>query len=111
MWQTQMILSNCNINHCSPVPSFYLVLKYAGSKACTPFLKLLHPQSIPSNKNVQYLVFICLVILWTRGERNADLPTARSIQDQIKDDGGFPGATSFYITRKLAKLIDEYTAL
>jgi len=83
-----------------------------------PFLKLLHPQSIPSKENVQYLVFICLVILWIRGRRNADLPNAHktehaagSIQDQIKDDGGFQGSDSFNIARKLAKIIDEYTAL
>jgi len=83
-----------------------------------PFLKLLHPQSIPYNENVQYLVFICLVILWIRGGRNADLAsahkiehTASSIQDQIKDDSGFQGSTSIKIAWKLAKIIDEYTAL
>jgi len=59
-----------------------------------------------------------LVILWIREQRNADLldahnteHTARSIQDQIRDDGGFQGSDSFTIAMKLAKLIDEYTPL
>jgi len=84
-----------------------------GSKACVPFLKLLHHQSIPSNENVQYLVFICLVVLWIREREylpNADT-AASSIEDQIKDDGGLQGSASFNIARKLAKIIDEYTTL
>jgi hypothetical protein len=58
-----------------------------------------------------------VVILWIRG-RNADLSdahktehTARSIQGQIQDDGGFLGSNLFDIAKKLAELIDEYTAL
>ncbi|KAF9520025.1 hypothetical protein BS47DRAFT_920868 [Hydnum rufescens UP504] len=86
-----------------------------GSKACVPFLKLLHHQSIPSNENVQYLVFICLVVLWIREGGVAHFPdehtTASSIEYQIKDDGGLQGSASFTIARKLAKIIDVYTAL
>ncbi|KAF9514182.1 hypothetical protein BS47DRAFT_1361854 [Hydnum rufescens UP504] len=57
-----------------------------GSKACVPFLKL----------------------LWSSFGFGGE---GMSIQEQIKHDEGFQGSASFNIPRKLAKLIDEYTAL
>jgi hypothetical protein len=37
--------------------------------------------------------------------------TASSIQAQIKDGGDFQEYDSYNITRKLARIIDEYTTL
>ncbi|KAF9513375.1 hypothetical protein BS47DRAFT_972142 [Hydnum rufescens UP504] len=89
-----------------------------GIKACVPFLKLLHHQSIPSKPDVCYLVFVCLVILWIREGRHAYSPdahetehTASSIQAQIKDHGDFQKYGSYNIAWKLARIIDQYTAL
>jgi len=82
-------------------------------KACVLFLKLSHHQSIPSKPDVHYLVFVCLVILWIREGRYAHETehTASSIQAQIKDDGDFPECGSYNIAWKLARIIDQYTAL
>ncbi|KAF9510862.1 hypothetical protein BS47DRAFT_42656 [Hydnum rufescens UP504] len=85
-----------------------------GIKACVPFLKLLHHLPILSKPDVQYLVFVCLVILWIWDGRNTHSPnahetqhTASSIQAQIKDDGDFQEYGSYNI----ARIIDQYTAL
>jgi hypothetical protein len=59
-----------------------------------------------------------VVVLWIREGRNAHSPdahetkhTASSIQAQIKDDGDFQEYGSYNIAWKLARIIDEYTAL
>ena len=59
-----------------------------------------------------------MVILWIQSGKNAYSPNAHepehiasSIQAQIKGGGGFPGYGSHITAGKLARIIDEYTAL
>jgi len=91
-------------------------------KACVPFLKLLHPLPIPSHPNLQYLVFICLVILWIWRGRNADSPdalemehTTNLVQAQIRSDlvdyGDFQALDSYATADRLARIIDDYTPM
>jgi len=88
-----------------------------GIKACASFLKLLHHLPIPSHPNLQYLVFICLVILWIRCGKNAPETehTITLIQAQIKSDfvgyGDAQGPDSYDTAKALARIIDDYTPL
>ncbi|KAF9507499.1 hypothetical protein BS47DRAFT_305172 [Hydnum rufescens UP504] len=91
-------------------------------RACVPFLKLLHHLPIPSHPNLQYLVFICLVILWIQRRGNADSPdapeiehTTNLIQAQIRSDlvdyGDFQALDSYAIADRLARITDDYTPM
>jgi len=87
-----------------------------------PILKLLHHLPIPSHPHIQYLVFICLVVLWIRKGRNPGPPdtpeiehTTNLVQAQIRSDfedyGDFQALDSFATADRLARVIDDYTPM
>jgi len=91
-----------------------------GIKACVPFLKLLPHLPNPSHINIQYLVFISLVILWIRSGTNAHpfnaletVPISHLLQAHIERDlmgyGGLHGLGSYDVAERLAGILDDYT--
>ncbi|KAF9511204.1 hypothetical protein BS47DRAFT_1199139 [Hydnum rufescens UP504] len=90
-------------------------------RVCEPLLTL--SEQLPSNPQIQYLTFVCLVILRIQRSKPTDLPdpgqiehTASSIRAQIEDEfmergNGQMNLDLGRMARRLAEIIDEFTPL
>jgi len=104
----------------------FLLSFYGGNamqvlKACEPLLTL--SGQLPSNPQIQYLTFVCLVILRIQRSKPTDLPdpgqienTASSIRVQIEAEfvgkgNGEMNLDLGRMARRLAEIIDEFTPL
>jgi len=82
------------------------------SETCAPFLKLSRQLRMPSNPEVRYLTFICLVVLQVRSSNSPSVERkARAIQARIKDEFVDQGNGQQLDTRsmalRLARIVEE----